>query len=818
MKATNIVIISLSCLSLSSSAQAPNTWIQKTNFGSLVRMWGVGFSIGTKGYLGTGGQQGGPLYRDFWQYDTLTNAWTQKANFGGTARYRAVGFSIGLKGYIGTGQDQYQYLNDFWEYDTASNAWTQKATFGGTPRLDAVGFSIGNKGYIGTGGNLSTYYNDFWEYNPTSNTWTQKANFAGSPRQGAVGLSIGNNGYIGLGNNISNRYNDFWEYTPSTNTWIQRANFSGSARAWAVGFSIASKGYIGTGEDASGSKNDFWEYDTTNNVWTQKANFGGTSRFGAEGFSIANKGFIGIGLDNVNYKNDFWAYTPTCIFPAPPTNATPPSNQNICTGQSTILSASGSGTLGWYNAPSGGNWLSGGTNYTTPILSSTTTYYVQDSTCAASLTRTSIPVNVYPIPNPTITGQTNLCVNSGNYYYTTQAGMLYYLWTVSSGGVINSGAGTNQISVSWIYPGNQTISVTYANSAGCYPPNPSVMNVTVNPLPGDPDNINGGSPVCVGDNAVPYSVYPIQNATSYTWALPPGASIASGAGTNSITVDFSSNASSGDIFVWGNNLCGNGSNSPPFSVTVDPLPGSAGIINGPADVCLEALGIVYSISTILNATGYEWTVPSGVVITSGNNTRSITTDFTPSAVSGNITVQGTNSCGTGTISPDFPVTVSPIPQTPVVTNSGDTLHSSSPTGNQWYFHGNLIQGAISQDYKATQEGYYWDVVTINGCSSDTSNHKLIILTGIISYSSPIIIIYPVPNDGQFNISITTGSEETFSIDIYNDLGIKIYEETNMKVNGSLQKAIDLRPIPNGIYTVIIENSQNQVVKKIVVNK
>lgn len=31
------------------------------------------------------------------------NAWTQKANFGGTERGGAIGFSIGLKGYIGTG-------------------------------------------------------------------------------------------------------------------------------------------------------------------------------------------------------------------------------------------------------------------------------------------------------------------------------------------------------------------------------------------------------------------------------------------------------------------------------------------------------------------------------------------------------------------------------------------------------------------------------------------------------------------------------------------------------------------------------------------
>src|ERR1700675_578988 len=99
--------------------------------------------------------------------------WTQKADFGGTARYDAVGFSIGSKGHIGTGYDGSD-KNDFWEYDPSANTWTQKADFGGTARALAVGFSIGSKGYIGTG---NSYTKDFWEYDPDINTWTQKADF-----------------------------------------------------------------------------------------------------------------------------------------------------------------------------------------------------------------------------------------------------------------------------------------------------------------------------------------------------------------------------------------------------------------------------------------------------------------------------------------------------------------------------------------------------------------------------------------------------------------------------------------------------------------
>jgi N-acetylneuraminic acid mutarotase len=75
---------------------------------------GIGFTVGSKGYIGTGNN--GTLLKDFWEYDAGNNMWTQKANFGGTARCYTVGFSIDGKGYIGTGYDINAFTNDFWEY------------------------------------------------------------------------------------------------------------------------------------------------------------------------------------------------------------------------------------------------------------------------------------------------------------------------------------------------------------------------------------------------------------------------------------------------------------------------------------------------------------------------------------------------------------------------------------------------------------------------------------------------------------------------------------------------------------------------------
>ena len=341
----------------------------------------------------------------------------------------------------------------------------------------------------------------------------------------------------------------------------------------------------------------------------------------------------------------------------------------------------------------------------------------------------------------------------------------------------------------------------------------------MNPLPAATGSITGTSAVCGGAAGVAYSVAAVTGATTYVWNLPAGASIATGANTNAITVDFAPNASSGNITVYANNVCGNGAASPPFAVAVTALPADAGTITGPVSVCMGDQGKIYTVPIIAGASSYSWTVPTGAIITSGGSTNSITVNF-PVVGSGNITVLGVNSCGNGVVSPGLAVTINPIPAAPVVTNNGYTAVSDAPAGNQWYFEGTLIAGATSPTYDATLSGtgYYWSVVTLNGCSSDTSNHKYIVVTGVDSHSSSAINIYPVPNNGQFNVSITTASAESFSISVYNSLGVKIYTETKVEVNGSLNKVIDLRPIPSGVYTVIFENGLNQVVKKIVINK
>ncbi len=81
-----------------------------------------------------------------------------------------------------------------------------------------------------------------------------------------------------------------------------------------------------------------------------------------------------------------------CYPPTNPNNTSSIQNLNICAGNSTILTASGLGTLSWYSFT--GQLIATGSTINTGVLNDTTVYYVYDSTCSKSLIGTKIVVNV----------------------------------------------------------------------------------------------------------------------------------------------------------------------------------------------------------------------------------------------------------------------------------------------------------------------------------------------------------------------------------------------------------------------------------------
>ena len=436
------------------------TWTQKANFGGAKRCGAIGFSIGNKGYLGTGVGAIYNMLNDFWEWDQSTDVWTQKANFPDTTVCWATGFSIANKGYICTGFNWAtgQMYNDLWEYDSALNTWKQKASFPGTRRNGAVVFTIGFKGYMGTGqDDNANMTNDFWEYDAVSDTWNQKANFPLQGRAWAVGFSIGNKGYAcsGAKTSICTGYKDFWEFDPATNVWSPKATLPTRIRDNATGFSIGNFGYIGMGDSVCGNQNnsinlfDLWQYNPYTNSWMQMANYGGGKVAAAASFVIGCKGYVGTGYlyDNLTtIRNDFWEFTP------PTPSAVVAGINTICAGDSTSLFAAG----GLFY-----QWSTGETTNIIHVKPTNTSAYSVIVSDACGADTANITVTVIPYPVVAVQYKPDLC-GTGVVQFTDSS--------------------TNAIAWNWDFGDGHTD--TAQNPANIYPSaGQYIVTVTVSPSP-----------------------------------------------------------------------------------------------------------------------------------------------------------------------------------------------------------------------------------------------------------------------------------------------------------------------------------------------
>lgn len=471
-----------------------------------------------------------------------------------------------------------------------------------------------------------------------------------------------------------------------------------------------------------------------------------------------------------------------------------------------------------WTVPTGGTIVSGGNspsvmvNYATSAVSGNIT--VAGSNACGTGTSSSLAITINPLPTPVINGVATLCAGSTNVNYTTEAGMTNYLWGISPGGIITSGNGTYDIMVSWINDGAQWVSVNYTTIYGCTAETPALKNVTVAPFPGAAGMITGNGNVCAGDNGIPFSTPAIAYASFYSWAFPFGATIASGAGTNNITVNFSPASVSGNVTVTGNNSCGNGASSPVFPVIISQMPTAAGTITGADIVCAGTNGVIYNVPAIANATTYDWTLPAGAAISSGAGTNQIMVSFGTVPGTGIIAVKGTSGCGSGASSPDFIVTMIASQAAPVVTASGPLLTSSIETGNQWYYEGTgEIPGATGQSYTATITGWYWTDILGVGCPSLESNHVYVIFAALDELPSSNFKVYPVPGNGKFNVSIALASLETYTILVYDQIGTKIFERNYNPVTMATEQQIDIRPVVSGLYSVVLLYRGHSVVGK-----
>ena len=193
-------------------------------------------------------------------------------------------------------------------------------------------------------------------------------------------------------------------------------------------------------------------------------------------------------------------YGAEVIYPNPTVSA---NGQVICSGNSTVLSASANGgtTLRWYTAAVGGTLLTTGENYTTPILTANTTYYIEVSKGSCANTQ-RVPVTVTvttPPAAPAVAVVAPVCAGSPAIISVSApaAGITYNWYTASTGG---APIFTGPVFTSPALTANTTYYVEAANGS-CVGSTRNAVNVTVNPLPALPQVQASSTTVNAGQTA-----------------------------------------------------------------------------------------------------------------------------------------------------------------------------------------------------------------------------------------------------------------------------------------------------------------------------
>jgi gliding motility-associated-like protein len=184
-----------------------------------------------------------------------------------------------------------------------------------------------------------------------------------------------------------------------------------------------------------------------------------------------------------------------------PIAPTAPPNQG-CENTTVTLAASGgtNGQYRWYTVATGGTAISGETNsnYTTPILSATTTYYVviNDGTCES--TRTAVAATINPLPSAPSTTGASACGPTASVLLTAAGGVAgQYRWhTVATGGTAITGE-TNSTYTTPTLSATTTYYVSI-NNGTCESIRASAI-ATITPLPTPPTTT--GASICPATSA-----------------------------------------------------------------------------------------------------------------------------------------------------------------------------------------------------------------------------------------------------------------------------------------------------------------------------
>ena len=351
---------------------------------------------------------------------------------------------------------------------------------------------------------------------------------------------------------------------------------------------------------------------------------------------------------------------------------------------------------------------------------------------------------VNPAPTSSISGSQTICSGS--------TASLALQFTGTQPWNISYSDGTTTSTLSNISTSNYTLNVTPSTSKTYTISQVSDANcsttavgdrtgsaiVTVNPMVNASVSVTSNdadNSVCLG-TSITFTATPSNGGTPvYSWQKN-GVDI--GVGGSSFSVN-SNTLVDDDVFsvqMTSNATCVSRPVVFSNAITLHIAPGTPRtptLISGETTQCELGVGKAYSIVDVLNATSYNWSLPSGWAVTSGQNSTQVLVNVGSANQVGNISVSATNGCGTSTaqILTITAVNASPVAPTATTTqsfcsNTSPTVAALTATGTsiKWYNSSGL--SSVLSSTASLSSGNYYVTQTASGCESPSSTISVIV--------------------------------------------------------------------------------------------
>ncbi len=416
----------------------------------------------------------------------------------------------------------------------------------------------------------------------------------------------------------------------------------------------------------------------------------------------------------------------------------------------------------------------------------------------------------------TIVGSNVACENtSGIYSVNAVGGANSYLWT-GTNGITFSGSG---ISITANFPnGFTTGTICVAGQLACGYTGPSRCMTVNNSIP-SLGGMTGTFSICPGQNGVAFSVPPANGAATYTWTPPAGVTIATGAGTNAITVNIGPGFVSGLMCVTATTSCGAVSAARCNTVAAT-LPNTPGNISGAVTgICGQT--ITYSVPSVIGVS-YTWTAPAGASLASPNGINTIDVTYPGNFTTGQLCVTANNACGASAPrcvnskgSPSNPGVIAG--NNAVCANDAGINYSIAPvfgaTGYVWTvpFGATIVsgQGTTSINVDWGTNGGTIGVTAQSPCGNSGTRTLAVSMNCKLSANAlpgSSLNVYPNPVSTLLNVELTTMVKGNYSLELFDLSGRLVYQNQVSAIEGFNQLTLDVSGYVKGMYLLSVKDA------------